>query len=297
MGKKSTKVLSGILATATLFGGAMGTISVSAATNLDAIYKNAYDAVVKAQKERSQQSVIAARKAIAQLAKENKLKGFVGEFSKQVDGVQQKLFNEFYSILFVDGKKKERISQEEINKARENIKVFDTYEGNKQYTPSWSSAVDTYQQKLIVEAHEAVVKSMGSKDSKDVELAENLVKSIETSTNNQTLDKSKELNAILKVLKDEIAESMIAKLNVKVDGDLVTVSGHVAVDGEMNMPTIVIKAGENLEDDATHIYHMEEIQCDKYGSFKATFNFSGNPKGKYTVNLKAKELITKDFDF
>ncbi|WP_142413370.1 hypothetical protein [Hathewaya massiliensis] len=99
MGKRNTKILSAILIVATLFGGSMGTVSVSAVTNSDELYKNAYDCVVKVKGDKTQQSITAARKAIAQLSKENDLKGFVGEFSKQVDGVQQKLFDEFYSLL------------------------------------------------------------------------------------------------------------------------------------------------------------------------------------------------------
>ena len=101
----------------------------------------------------------------------------------------------------------------------------------------------------------------------------------------------------IKIAGDSDQDKVNVGLDVKVDGDWITVSGQAAVDTSMNMPMLVVKAGENLEDDATHIYHMEEIQCDQYGNFKAKFNFSGNPKGKYTVNLKAKDAMTKDFDF
>lgn len=213
MGKKSTKVLSGALATTSLLGGVMGAVPVFAATNLDAMYKSAFDAVMKAKEDESQESITAARKAIDELRKHKELQGFVGEFSKQADKVQQKLFDDFYSLLFVDGKKKDKIPQKDINKAREFVKSFDTFEGNKQYTASWSTAVDGFQQVLVVEAHDAVVKAMGSKDEKDVKAAEELVKELATSTNEDTKKEAAKYSAITVELQKEIQEEA-AKLKV-----------------------------------------------------------------------------------
>lgn len=213
MGKKSTKVLSGALATTSLLGGVMGAVPAFAATNLDAIYKSAYDAVIKAQEDESQESITAARKAIDELRKHKELQGFVGEFSKQADKVQQKLFDDFYSLLFVDGKKKDKIPQKDINKAREFVKSFDSFEGNKQYTASWSTAVDGFQQVLVVEAHDAVVKAMTSKDEKDVKAAEELVKVLATSTNEDTKKEAERFAAITVELQKEIQEEA-AKLKV-----------------------------------------------------------------------------------
>src|SRR3712207_8810880 len=65
-----------------------------------------------------------------------------GTLSEHVDGVQQGLFNDFYALMYVDGKEKPRMSQKEINEARECVNSFATCDVNKQYTQSWSSAVD-----------------------------------------------------------------------------------------------------------------------------------------------------------
>lgn len=101
----------------------------------------------------------------------------------------------------------------------------------------------------------------------------------------------------LKIARDSDKDKVNVGLNVKVDGDFIEISGQAAVDIPMDMPTIIIKAGEDPDDDATHVYHMEYVQCDEYGNFKTRVNFSGNPKGKYTVNLGAKDVMIKDFDF
>ncbi|WP_142413377.1 hypothetical protein [Hathewaya massiliensis] len=213
MGKKSTKVLSGALATTSLLGGVMGAVPAFAATNVDAMYKSAFDAVMKAKEDKSQESIIAARKAINELTKHKELKGFVGEFSKQTDAVQQKLFEDFYSLLFVDGKKKDKISQGDVNKAREFVTAFDTFEGNKQYTASWSTAVDGFQQVLVVEANDAVVKAMTSKDEKDIKVAQELVKALATSTNADAKKEATKYNAILEVIDSKLVVNSINAIN------------------------------------------------------------------------------------
>lgn len=117
----------------------------------DELYKEAYNAVLQCQYERTQQSINYSRECI------NRMKGTgaawaVGEFSKLTDAVQQDLFEKFMSYLFYwNGNPKVQLSQTEINEARDLVISFDTYIGNKSYTSSWSSAVDKYQQILIDE--------------------------------------------------------------------------------------------------------------------------------------------------
>lgn len=242
MGKKSTKVLSGALATTSLLGGVMGAVPAFAATNLDAMYKSAFDAVMKAKEDESQESITAARKAIDELRKEKALKGFVGEFSKQVDGVQQKLFDNFYSLLFVDGKKKDKISQEDVNKAREFVKSFDTFEGNKQYTNSWSSAVDGFQQVLVVEANDAVVKAMTSKDEKDLKAAEELLKVLATSTNEDTKKEAAKFTAIAKEVQKEIDKQKEEAAALKVT----SVSAINAMEQSADLANLPVNATINV---------------------------------------------------
>lgn len=60
----------------------------------DVLYKTAYDAVINATKANNQSSINAARKAITAL-KGTGAQWAIGEFSKQVDAPQQKLYGNF----------------------------------------------------------------------------------------------------------------------------------------------------------------------------------------------------------
>lgn len=109
------------------------------------LYKDAYNLMTKALEERTQQSVNAARKAINLLIGTDA--GWaVGEFSKQVDTVQEELFVRFMSIIYYEGTtyRKESLTIDEINEARALVNDFSTYEGNKAYITTWSSVVDNY---------------------------------------------------------------------------------------------------------------------------------------------------------
>lgn len=134
------------------------------------LYTVAYDAVVKSLKDRTQQSINTARKAI------NNLRGTdgqwaIGEFSKQVDTVQQELFVKFMNLVYYENSPLERdeMTIEEINEATALIRDFSTYEGNKPYITSWSSAVDRYVQMHInnIEEKYKLFKSNGDRDLKE----------------------------------------------------------------------------------------------------------------------------------
>ncbi|AWZ49454.1 hypothetical protein C3495_11800 [Clostridiaceae bacterium 14S0207] len=212
MNKKNTKMLSGALAATTVLTSAAPVFAKG--TDWNKVYENAFKAMQKAEKDKTQESINAARKAIAELAKNKELISLVGTLSEHVDGVQQGLFNDFYALMYVDGKEKPRMSQKEINEARECVNSFATCDVNKQYTQSWSSAVDKFQQNNVNEMVAAVKKAQETKDVKDVEAAKALVAELETSTNKDVLNATAAEKAKVEAVEKEIQKEN-AKLKVE----------------------------------------------------------------------------------
>lgn len=165
MKKKSVKVTGGILAGITMFTG-IGVTPVWAQDNLDTIYNNGFKAMQKAKNECAQEYINKARLAIKEMTNHEELQFAVGEFSKQVDVAQQKLFQKFYDILYTQEKGKVTLkislTQEEVNKARGLVKSFATYEGNKDYISSWSSKVDNFQQKIYNDSAAKVIQEINN---------------------------------------------------------------------------------------------------------------------------------------
>jgi len=159
------------------------TSAAYAKTN-DQLYVDAYNATFKATQFRNQASVNESRKAIDELR--GKADWAIGEFSKQTDAIQQSLFEEFMRLLFrAGGAPKDYVPQSDVNRAKELVINFDTYEGNKPYTASWSSAVDKYQQKLIDDIVKLVENAEKTKKSIDVDSAKLGINSLLTEKNNK----------------------------------------------------------------------------------------------------------------
>ncbi|MEG2289470.1 MAG: hypothetical protein RSA29_15080 [Clostridium sp.] len=186
MSKKSTKVLSGALATSLMMGAMPVFAADATAPDYDALYAAALTAAQKAETDKTQVAVTAARTAIKPLLDAYKngetwLESMVGTLSSMVDAVQQNLFNEFYAILYVNGGLKPTLTQAEIDQARGYVDGFKTYEGNTEYITSWSSAVDTFQQAKFDVAFAAVEKAKKSGLKVDVDAAQVLLDEIATS--------------------------------------------------------------------------------------------------------------------
>lgn len=159
MRKNLKKVIgASLIAAVIVVSTGVGTLKTMASTNWDAIYKEAYDSVILVQKSQSQDDINKARVNIRKMTPAW-MKGFVGEFSRQVDGVQQKIFERFYGLLYVNGdpkQPKQIMNQWEIDEARMFIEGFNGDVSNATYVPSWSSAVDKYQDIHIKRASDAV---------------------------------------------------------------------------------------------------------------------------------------------
>lgn len=163
----------------------------------DALYSSAYNSVQDALNYKNQQSINTAREYIRQMLNRSGLQFAVGEFSRQVDSVQQRLFEEFYSLIYINGVEKAEISQSDINKARGYVQQFTTYEGNTFYITSWSYKIDQFQGKKIIKANTAVEKAQSTKSKGDISFAKSLVNELSSSTNNDSFNEAKRLMAIL----------------------------------------------------------------------------------------------------
>lgn len=179
------KIFSILLATSILVGGGA---TKAYASSVDDLYKSAYDCTTKAVQNRDQGSINEARKAIGRLPKD--LHWAIGEFSKKVDRPQQELFEKFMSILFDSkGKKKNfaAVNQEQINVARDLVLSFATYDGNKPYISSWSSALDQFQQYRIEQAVNYVEYAEKVKKQECKETAMNSINRLLGAKNNETV--------------------------------------------------------------------------------------------------------------
>lgn len=163
----------------------------------DTLYSNAYNSVQDALSYKNQQSINTARGYVNQMLSRPSLQFAVGEFSRQVDTVQQRLFEEFYSLIYINGVERSEISQSDVNKARGYVKQFATYEGNAFYITSWSYKIDQFQGKKIINANAAVEKANNTKTKEDISFAKSLVNELSTSTNNDSSNEAKRLMAIL----------------------------------------------------------------------------------------------------
>ncbi len=91
--------------------------------------------------------------------------------------------------LLFDSNSNSKVSvpQKDINRARDLVNSFATYEGNAPYVQSWSSAVDGYQSLIIKEVVSLVDKAEKTKKAEDVDAAKKGVTTLLTASNNPSV--------------------------------------------------------------------------------------------------------------
>ncbi|EQB90251.1 hypothetical protein J2Z44_000988 [Clostridium punense] len=165
-----------------------------AAVDYNLLHKNAYDAVMTCLDERTQPSINEARTAIAKL-KGTPAEWAMGELSRHTDTVQHELFVKFMRYIYGDKTvAKVRMLQWEINEARDLVIAFDTYEGNKGYTPTWSATLDMYQQIIIKEALTMVERAEKEKQESLVKDARLHIEDLASARNKDVIDFAKYLS-------------------------------------------------------------------------------------------------------
>lgn len=214
MSKKVQKTLTGAMA-AMMATGVVATPAMAATnTNVDALYKAAYQATQKALTEKTQASINEARKAIKALPAN--LDWAIGEFSKQVDTVQQPIFSNIVKLI---KKAEKEPTQANINAARKAIPA----ELAPVWRNSYSSAVDKVQQGLQQKAVDAVKKAEADKTQENVDAAKVLVNDLLTADSQGIKDWAKTLLNRVEAIKiydiDVTKVTEITRYNVEVEFD------------------------------------------------------------------------------
>lgn len=190
--KKAKQTLTAALA-ATLATGVVG--SVASAAPIDDLYKAAYNAMVKAQTEKTQTAINEARVAINALPKE--LDSAKGTFSEAVDKVQQPIYTQIIALIEKGNKE---AKQETVNEGRKLLVGVE-----EAYAKTWSSNFDTIQQTLVKNATDAVAAAAKSQKAEDITKAEALVTELKTAD-----------NADVKKAVEGLEKDLVEKLNVYV---------------------------------------------------------------------------------
>ena len=172
MSKKVQKTLTGAMA-AMMATGVVATPAMAATNNtdVDALYKAAYQATQKALTEKTQAAVNEAREAIKALPAN--LDWAIGEFSKQVDTVQHPILVEIVTAI---KKLDEEATQANINAAKKAIPA----ELRDEWKKSYSAAIDVHQQALITKANEAVKEAQAVRSDAAIKVANELLAELAT---------------------------------------------------------------------------------------------------------------------
>ncbi|GAA0789635.1 hypothetical protein GCM10008909_25630 [Hathewaya limosa] len=139
--------------------------------SIEELYKDAYYATTKCLNLRTQESIKEARDMIARIP--SNLQWAIGEFSKQVDSIQQPIFEKIIETL---EKAKELKSQLSINESRKLIK--DVIED--QYKATWSAELDKVQQEKISNLVKSIQRASIKNDSESWKIANEEMKDIDT---------------------------------------------------------------------------------------------------------------------
>lgn|GEM_PF-4460335 len=148
-------------------------------TSLDAQYKAAYDATVKATASKDQKDLTAARvlvDGLYQAVKGTKLEYLGTTLSSLLDPAQQVKLNDLYTAM---AKADASLKQADINAARDLLLAMP-----QQWVTTFSSANDAIQQKLDTKVSDAVVKAETSNLEADKAAALALIADVKTATNN-----------------------------------------------------------------------------------------------------------------
>jgi hypothetical protein len=178
--KKKTLLSLFLTLSLTISTSLVGTIFVQAdGLSADQLYNNAYNFTKTAMSTGTQVDINTARSAISAL-KGTGAEWAIGQFSQQVDGVQQPIL---VKIIVAIDKAKANPCQANVNIAKVSIP--------NELTPDWknsySSAVDAIEQVLINYAVNAYNIASISKSTTDITNAENIINDILTSTDSNTI--------------------------------------------------------------------------------------------------------------
>ncbi|MDI9216995.1 hypothetical protein [Clostridium tertium] len=266
MSKKVQKTLTGAMA-AMMATGVVATPAMAATnTNVDALYKAAYQATQKALTEKTQAAVNEARTAIKALPAN--MDWAIGEFSKQVDTVQHPIL---VNIVNSIKKAEKEPTQANINAAKKAIPA--------ELTPVWknsySSAVDKLQQDLQKRTLDAVKKAEADKTKASIDAARVLVKDVLTADSQALKDWAKTLSNRL----DAIFTLKVTNFKLSANG----VETYFEPTSELLKDVTI-----SVIDNKGNTIPVQKVDRILSGKSKQMFYFerlhSGNFEGIWTVN-------------
>lgn len=314
MSKNLQKTLAGALATMSVMS--IATPVMATTVDIDALYKNAYDAMRKAQETQTQTDINAAMELIRELRhigderKDENLINAACTWSSLVDEVQHP---KLVKIVTAITKAQESGRQADINEAFATIEP----ELPAVWRSSYTSAIDLVQQKLQDELVKAVEKAEADKTEESIKDARELVNEVLTANNEAIVEWAKIFEAKL----DNIVGDGTGDDDYLIDDEIQDGTGDddflidqeaydlKITDAEVNRKQIKVtfEALEKSLDDVTltvvdnngNEVKVKSVAIIKKGATEAKFEFnnylSEKPTGVWTVNGEKFNLTEVNF--
>ncbi len=299
MSKNLQKTLAGALATMSVMS--IATPVMATTVDIDALYKNAYDAMRKAQETEKQTDINAAMELIWELRhigderKDENLINAACTWSSLVDEVQHP---KLVKIVTAITKAQESGRQADINEAFATIEP----ELPAVWRSSYTSAIDLVQQKLQDELVKAVEKAEADKTEESIKDARELVNEVLTANSEAMVEWAKIFEAKL----DNIVGDGTGDDDCLIDQEAYDLK---ITDVEVNRKQIKVTfdALEKSLDDVTltvvdnngNEVKVKSVAIIKKGATEAKFEFnnylSEKPTGVWNVNGVSFNLTEKAF--
>ena len=299
MSKNLQKTLAGALATMSVMS--IATPVMATTVDIDALYKNAYDAMRKAQETEKQTDINAAMQLIRELRhigderKDENLINAACTWSSLVDEVQHP---KLVKIVTAITKAQESGRQADINEAFATIEP----ELPAVWRSSYTSAIDLVQQKLQDELVKAVEKAEADKTEESIKDARELVDEVLTADSEAMVEWAKIFEAKL----DNIVGDGTGDDDYLIDQEAYDLK---ITDVEVNRKQIKVTfdALEKSLDDVTltvldnngNEVKVKSIDIIKKGATEAKFEFnnylSEKPTGVWNVNGVSFNLTERAF--
>lgn len=311
----SKKVLTGAMAA--LMATGVVTPAMAETTNVTELHKAAFEAMQKAEKEKTQLSINEARQALKVFADAMPEHADISTWSTRLDHVQQPIFATIVEGLVTLQKEDAEVTQDKVNKIYELIfndesndldDVPSEYKDGQNY--GWTEQTDKLQEKLNIatatayeDAKAAIAKA---KTEEEVAAAKELVTnaeaqlaSLKTAYREVVRTEAKRIEGLLAKEVETLTkkEEALNKYDLKVTSFEVK-RGYV----EVTFKALAKELTDvNLEvlDNKGNVVEVESVKLIDQGETTAVFNFtnmlSSEAKGTWTVNGLAINLDEVNF--
>ena len=311
----SKKVLTGAMAA--LMATGVVTPAMAETTNVTELHKAAFEAMQKAEKEKTQLSINEARQALKVFADAMPEHADISTWSTRLDHVQQPIFATIVEGLVTLQKEDAEVTQDKVNKIYELIfndesndldDVPSEYKDGQNY--GWTEQTDKLQEKLNIatatayeDAKAAIAKA---KTEEEVAAAKELVAnaeaqlaSLKTAYREVVRTEAKRIEGLLAKEVETLTkkEEALNKYDLKVTSFEVK-RGYV----EVTFKALAKELTDvNLEvlDNKGNVVEVESVKLIDQGETTAVFNFtnmlSSEAKGTWTVNGLAINLDEVNF--